>query len=256
MTTCPWFSLATNQIWRKTEQSPGQEHLQHRESGIRRISRPVHEEEPMWTRRLLTCAGRSFGKTQMNGDMSPKTQEPVGPQEEVAEEETGTDDNDIGRNAPFFETRYPMTSNWWRLRLLDQAVPFLDLGPLDDSKRYICNIEALEGPYKRQLILHTLHINAIAVATTAPEVSVTDLTARNSIVVIPSSTSICGKANRASDDSEAGARRNNLAQITRLHNTANRQTKLSGFITDAQLLRRTHCPITPLGLIASTNRTF
>lgn len=78
----------------------------------------------MLTRPLLICAGRSFEKTRMNGNMFLKTRERVGPQEEVAEEETGTGDNDIGPNVPFFETRYPMTSNWWRLRLLDQAVPF------------------------------------------------------------------------------------------------------------------------------------
>lgn len=61
----------------------------------------------MWTKPLLICAGRSFGKTQMNGSMFPRTQEPAEHQEEEAEEETGTGDNDIGPNVPFFETRYP-----------------------------------------------------------------------------------------------------------------------------------------------------
>ncbi|KAF1931549.1 ras-domain-containing protein [Didymella exigua CBS 183.55] len=49
----------------------------------------------------------SFGKTQMNGDMFPKTQGPVEIQDEAVEEETGTGANDTGRNVPFFETRYP-----------------------------------------------------------------------------------------------------------------------------------------------------
>jgi hypothetical protein len=56
----------------------------------------------------------------MNGGMFLKIQGQVGPQEEAAEEETGTGDNDIGRNVPFFETRYPHD---------EQLVAFAPAGP-------------------------------------------------------------------------------------------------------------------------------
>jgi hypothetical protein len=123
---------------------------------------------------------------QMNGGTFPKTQGPAETQEEVAEEETGTGDNDIGRNVPFFETRYPMTSNRWRLRLLDQAIPFLDLGPLDGSKRLHLQYRGFRRTIQAAIdYLCTLRKPVIAVACTTPELSVTDLTFRHSIVVTP-----------------------------------------------------------------------
>ncbi len=61
----------------------------------------------MWTKPSLIYAGRSSGKTQMSDDTFLKTRELVGIPDEPAAGETGTDDNDIGRNVPSFEIRYP-----------------------------------------------------------------------------------------------------------------------------------------------------
>lgn len=103
MTTFPWYSLATNQTLKKTEQFHAQEHSRHPESGTRLISRPVHDEEPTWMKLSLTFAGRSFAKMQTNGGMFHKSQGLADQGEEV-EGEIGTDGNDIGRNVQFFET--------------------------------------------------------------------------------------------------------------------------------------------------------
>ena len=101
------------------------------------------------------------------------------------EEERRTDDNGIGRNVPFFEKRYP---NDERLVAFAPAGPgcaiFLDPALLDDSKHYICSIEALDGPYKRQLIISKHYAGLqLPLQQHHPNVSVTDLTSRNSIVV-------------------------------------------------------------------------
>ncbi|KAJ4317258.1 Ras- protein rsr1 [Neodidymelliopsis sp. IMI 364377] len=68
---------------------------------------PLREEEPTWTRHSLICAGRSFAKMQTSDGTYHKTQELEARGDREVEEEEGTGDNDIGRNAQFFETRYP-----------------------------------------------------------------------------------------------------------------------------------------------------
>ena len=106
---------------KRTEQFLVQKHLRHLGSGTHLISKLAHGEEPTWTKLLLIYAGRSFAKMQTNGGMSLKTQEPAEtPDEEVAGEEIGTGDNDIGRNVPFFEIRYPHD---------EQLVAFAPAGP-------------------------------------------------------------------------------------------------------------------------------
>lgn len=64
--------------------------------------KPVHEEEPTWTKLSLIYVDKLFVKMPTNGDKFPKTPGSTR-DEEVAGEGTGIGGNDTGRNVPFFE---------------------------------------------------------------------------------------------------------------------------------------------------------
>lgn len=76
----------------------------------------------MWTRLSLTYVDKLSAKMQTKDGTFPKILELVDLPD--GEEEGTTADNDIARNVLFFRHDTPMTNDWWRLRLLDQAVPF------------------------------------------------------------------------------------------------------------------------------------
>lgn len=153
MITSQWSLWATSPILKRIEQFHVPELLRPLESGTRLTSKPVREEEPTWTKLLSTYAGKSSAKMQTKGDKFPKIQELAEPQDEEAAGETGTGDNDIGQNVLFFEIRYPHD---------ERPVAFVPAGsgfsicidrPFRTTKHHICSIEALEGPYIRQLII-------------------------------------------------------------------------------------------------------
>ncbi|KAF3010761.1 Ras- protein rsr1 [Curvularia kusanoi] len=85
---------------------------------------PLHEEEQMLMKLLSTFAGKLFVKMPMSDDRCPRIPDSI-KDEEVAGEVIGIGGHGIDRNVPFFEIRYPMTNDYWRSRLLEQALPLI-----------------------------------------------------------------------------------------------------------------------------------